>query len=175
MDKQTPNRHSQGYVALTAALIMIMIALAGSLAAFGFGQSGGAVTNADRSERVAYVAAGAHPMVNTTPVSSSADCGHDGQLHLLQIVSTPGALGGSNPTLSIQWQNSVDRGVTWQNVGSAVTANATATVPAYTAIKVSDLAASTAQVFGDCWRVTYVYAGSAATTTASFRADGIEK
>lgn len=175
MDKQTPNRHSQGYVALTAALIMIMIALAGSLAAFGFGQSGGAVTNADRSERVAYVAAGSHPMVNTTPVSSSADCGHDGTLHEVQFVLTPGALAGSNPTLSIQWQNSIDRGNTWQNVGAPVIANATATVPALASVKVSDLAASTAQVYGDCWRVTYVYAGTAATTVAGFRVDGIEK
>jgi hypothetical protein len=123
-------------------------------------------------ERIKYVAPGVHTMANTTPVASTARCGNFGDLHEVQVVLV-GTMAGTNPAVSIQWQNSID-GANWSNVGSAVVINAT-TTPANSKIAVADISnASTAVAYGDCWRTTSTWSGTG-TVTANYTVNGIEK
>lgn len=131
------------------------------------------VQSNDRVRRIIYVQAGVHtsPGANT-PVASNPYCDQAGLFHYAEVQLT-GTLTGTNPTLAVLWQNSKDGGTTWTNVGTWTTVNATVT-PATQSQTVSDIAASTAVVYGDCWRVTYTFTGTG-NPSGNFKILGMEK
>lgn len=107
-----------------------------------------------------YVAQGAKTMANTTPVNSTAACGLGSYEVFKAQVVLVGTMTGTNPTLAIKWQNSLDGGATWADVGTWTTINATVT-PASQSQTVSDLwNATTAVAYGDCWRAQYTFGGT---------------
>lgn len=122
--------------------------------------------------RIRYFAAGVKTMANTTPVASDPFCSLEGDLHRADVKLT-GTMAGTAPTLAVKWQNSIDGGTTWIDVGTWTTINATVT-PASQSQVVSDIVGSTAVAYGDCWRATYVFGGSG-TVTANISITGIEK
>jgi hypothetical protein len=131
------------------------------------------VTNADRVRRVELVDGGLKTMAGAnTPVAGQMECGLTGTLHKAEVQLT-GGMGGTNPTLAILWQNSIDRGNTWTNVGTWTQINATVT-PQAQAQTVADLVASTAVAYGDCWRAVYTFGGTG-TVTADFAINHLEK
>jgi len=131
------------------------------------------ITDGESVRRIVYFAGGSKTMVGAnTPVASDPECGLYGNLHKAEVQLT-GGMGGTNPTLAIKWQNSIDGGTTWTDVGTWTAINATVTPQTQTQT-VADLAASTAVAFGDCWRATYVFGGTG-TVTANFSVTGLEK
>lgn len=130
------------------------------------------ITDGETVKRIVYVD-GPITMANTTPVNSDVNCGNFGSLHAVQV-QLEGTMTGTGPTLAMQWQNSLDGGVTWSNVGALTTINATVT-PALQKQVVSDISnATTAVAYGDCWRVQYTFGGSG-TVSANVNITGIEK
>jgi hypothetical protein len=124
-------------------------------------------------KRIVYVTTGVKTMANTTPVASDPQCGNFGGLHKAEVVLN-GTMAGTAPTLTIKWQNSIDGGTTWNDVGTWTAINATVT-PLVQSQAVSDiLNAATAVAYGDCWRATYTFGGTG-TVTADFSIKGIEK
>lgn len=113
-------------------------------------------------KRVVYFAAGLQTPVGgtTTPVVSDTQCGQ-GAFSVYRLDAyLVGTMTGTAPTLTILWQNSIDGGTTWVNVGTWTTINATVT-PATQSQVVSDISnATTAVAYGDCWRVTKTYGGT---------------
>lgn len=120
-----------------------------------------------------------------TPVASSNYCGSDvsGVLHEA-TVKLSGTMAGTNPTLSIKWQNSKDNKSTWTDVGTWTTINATVT-PASQTNTVADSGAVVLMnantpvvtppvVYGDCWRVLYTMAGTD-SVAANFSVTGVDK
>lgn len=173
--------------AITTVLMVLLVSLFLGLSSFGSGAQAGPVIignpdgasvrllvqSNDKVQRIEYFPAGTKTMAGAnTPVNSAADCGHNGTLHMAEVRLT-GTMAGTAPTLAIKWQNSIDRGVTWTDVGTWTTINATVT-PASQQQKVADLAASTAQVYGDCWRAVYTFGGTG-TVTANFSVSGLDK
>lgn len=70
------------------------------------------------------------------------------------------AASGTTPTLDVTWQHSIDGGTNWFTVVAFTQATTTTT-----ALKVeSEVEAATAEVWGDCMRVSYTIGG----TTPSF-------
>lgn len=130
------------------------------------------VTENDETVRIVYFAAGVKTMANTTPVASDPVCGLFGDLHKAEV-QLVGTMTGTAPTLAVKWQNSIDGGANWTDVGTWTTINATVT-PATQSQTVADLVASTAVAFGDCWRATYTFGGTG-TVTANISVTGIEK
>lgn len=125
--------------------------------------------------RIQYFAGGSKTMAGAnTPVASDPVCGL-GSFTLYQAqVQLTGTMTGTAPTLAIKWQNSIDGGTTWSDVGTWTTINATVT-PATQNQTVSDVySASTAVAYGDCWRSTYTFGGSG-TVTANFSVKGLAK
>jgi len=138
----------------------------------------------DRVKRVVYFDTGSHASggVNT-PVASAKVCGLAGIFHYAEVQFT-GTLAGTNPTLTILWQNSKDNGTSWSNVGTWTTINATVT-PAVQSQTVSDHAeevlmnantpvVTPAVMYGDCWRVTYTMTGTG-NPAGVFKVIGAEK
>jgi hypothetical protein len=126
----------------------------------------------NRVVRVEYFATGAKTMVGAgTPVVSDPVCGLNGTMHRADVVFS-GTVSGTAPTLAILWQNSID-GVNWTNVGTWTQINATVT-PATQSQAVGDVQATSANVYGDCWRASYTFCGSG-TVTANFSVQGVEK
>lgn len=126
----------------------------------------------NRVVRIEYFAAGVKTMANTTPVASNAFCGLNGTTHRADVVLT-GTMGGTNPTLTVKWQNSID-GVNWTDVGTWTAINAT-TTPASQSQVVADIGnATTAVAYGDCWRAQYTFGGTG-TVTANISIKGVEK
>lgn len=125
-------------------------------------------------KRIVYVTTGAKTMVGAnTPVNSDPACGNFGNLHKAQVVLN-GTMAGTAPTLAIKWQNSLDGGSTWSDVGTWTTINATTTPLSQNQV-VSDISnATTAVAFGDCWRAQYTFGGTG-TVVADFVITGIEK
>lgn len=70
------------------------------------------------------------------------------------------AASGTTPTLDVTVQHSVDGGVNW----NTVTVFAQKTAASQEFKTESEVESATAEVYGDCWRVSYVIAG----TTPSF-------
>lgn len=130
-------------------------------------QQGGSV------QRIVYFDAGVRTMANTTPVVSNPFCGVGGfDLHRADVVLT-GTMAGTNPTLTILWQNSID-GTNWTSVGTWTQINATVT-PASQSQVVSDVYnATTAVAYGDCWRASYTFGGTG-TVTANISIKGVAK
>lgn len=129
------------------------------------------VNGNDRVKRIVYFRMDNHLTGGAdTPVASGAICDLAGIYHYAEVKFT-GTLTGSAPTLAIKWQNSKDNGVTWSDVGTWTQINSTVT-PASQSQTVADLAASTAVVYGDCWRVTYTMGAGGA---GNFSVTGIEK
>jgi hypothetical protein len=129
------------------------------------------VNGSDKVQRIVYFKMENHLTGGAnTPVASRAYCGIAGDLHYAEVKFT-GTLTGSAPTLAIKWQNSKDNGDTWSDVGTWTTINATVT-PAVQSQTVADLRASTAVVYGDCWRVTYTQGASGA---GNFSVIGLDK
>ena len=126
----------------------------------------------DRVKRIVYFKMEPHASGGAnTPVVSGTVCNMAGSLHEADV-KLSGTMSGTAPTLAIKWQNSKDGGSTWTDVGTWTTINATVT-PASQSQVVSDIMASTAVVFGDCWRATYVMTGTGAA--ANFSVTGLEK
>ncbi len=125
-------------------------------------------------QRIVYFAAGVKTMATAnTPVASDPQCGLGGSLHKAEV-QLVGTMGGTAPTLAIKWQNSIDGGANWNDVGTWTTINATVT-PVSQSNTVSDIYnASTAVAYGDCWRATYVFGGTG-TVTANISIKGVEK
>jgi hypothetical protein len=74
----------------------------------------------------------------------------------------------------VKWQNSIDGGTTWTDVGTWTTINATVT-PASQSQTVADVSNNTTAVsYGDCWRATYTFGGTG-TVTANIGIVGYEK
>jgi len=122
--------------------------------------------------QLVYVSQGVKTMAGAnTPVSSTAACGLGSfEMFSAQVVLT-GTMAGTAPTLALKWQNSKDGGVTWADVGTWTTINATVT-PATQNQTVSDVWNNTTAVaYGDCWRVQYTFGGSG-TVTANFGITG---
>lgn len=130
------------------------------------------ISSGETVKKIMYFAAGVKTMANTTPVSSGPKCGMFGDLHSAEV-RLVGTMGGTNPTLTVLWRNSKDGGLTWNNVGTWTTINATVT-PLVQSQTVADLAASTAVAFGDCWDATYTFGGTG-TVTANIQIYGLEK
>lgn len=127
----------------------------------------------ERVVRIEYFPAGVKTMANTTPVASEPFCGLSGGLHKAEV-QLVGTMSGTNPTLAVKWQNSIDGGANWTDVGTWTTINAT-TTPATQSQVVADIQnATTAVAYGDCWRATYVFGGTG-TVTANISVKGIEK
>lgn len=113
------------------------------------------------------------PAVTSTPVVSDAKCGLGlYSLHRADVYLT-GTMTGTNPTLAVKWQNSIDGGNTWVDVGTWTAINATVT-PVSQSQVVSDLAASTAVAFGDCFRVQLSFGGTG-SVGATLEIVGFEK
>lgn len=132
------------------------------------------VADGDRVDRIIYVAGGSKTMAGAdTPVAGETQCGIAGTLHEAEVRLT-GTMAGTAPTLAIKWQNSMDGGTTWTDVGTWTTINATVT-PAVQNQTVADIFnATTAVAYGDCWRVTYTFGGTG-TVTANFSVNGLSK
>lgn len=174
------------FLAILALAMVVMIGGFTGLATFGspatagpeiIGDPNGSelraiVQDADSVDRIIYIAPGVKTMADTTPVASDPDCSNAGTLHGAEVVLV-GTMTGTNPTLAIKWQNSFDGGVTWNDVGTWTTINAT-TTPANQKQFVADQFGTTAVAYGDCWRSTYVFGGTG-TVTANFQMTGIEK
>ena len=127
----------------------------------------------DRVKRIIYFKSESHASGGAnTPVVSGTVCDMAGMLHQAEV-KLSGTLAGTNPTLAIKWQNSKDGGATWSDVGTWTTINATVT-PASQNQVVSDIMASTAVVYGDCWRATYTFTGTG-NPSGVFSVTGIEK
>lgn len=113
------------------------------------------------------------PVVTSTPLVSDAKCGLGlYSLHRSDVYLT-GTMTGTNPTLAVKWQNSIDGGNTWVDVGTWTTINATVTPPSQSQA-VSDLAATTAVAFGDCFRFQLQFGGTGAVG-ANLEIVGFEK
>jgi hypothetical protein len=128
----------------------------------------------ERVNRIIYFAAGNHLTGGAnTPVASGPLCGNQvaGDIHYAEV-RLSGTMAGTAPTLAIKWQNSVDGGATWSDIGTWTTINATVT-PAVQKQTVADIYGATAVVYGDCWRVTYTMTGTGAA--ANFEIIGLEK
>jgi hypothetical protein len=124
-------------------------------------------------QRVVYVSQAAYTMADTTPVASQAQCFPGYTLHKAQVVLS-GTMSGTAPTLAVKWQNSIDGGTTWTDVGTWTTINATVT-PASQSQTVADVSNNTTAVsYGDCWRATYTFGGTG-TVTANIGIVGYEK
>jgi hypothetical protein len=124
-------------------------------------------------KRIVYFAQTTYTMANTTPVASDPYCGNNYTLHKAQVVLT-GTMAGTNPTLAVKWQNSIDGGTTWTDVGTWTTINATVT-PSSQSQTVADVYNNTTAVaYGDCWRATYTFGGTG-TVTANIGIVGFEK
>lgn len=164
-------------------VLAVCVALVGSLAVVQFkadaGPSAGKeiqrlalIDNNSHVQKSVLLAQGVKTMVNTTPVNGTTVC-VDGYASLyaaeLTLTGTIGA--GTAPVLTVVLQNSRDGGVTWNNVGSAFAAiNSTVTpTGGKESVTFADQAGAinTATVYGDCFRVRYTWAGSAATTVAN--------
>lgn len=131
------------------------------------------VASGDRVRRIVYVKSGSHVSAGAnTPVASNPYCDLAGNFHYAEV-QLVGTLAGTNPTLAILWQNSKDNGATWNNVGTWTTINATVT-PATQSQTVADIAASTAVVYGDCWRAVYTFTGTG-NPAGNFTIIGMEK
>ena len=125
-------------------------------------------------ERIVYVATGAKTMADTTPVVGNTVCGIGAYTLYRADVILTGTMAGTNPTLTILWQNSIDGGTNWVSVGTWTTINATVT-PASQSQVVSDVYnATTAVAFGDCWRTTHTFGGTG-TVVANFSINGYAK
>lgn len=135
----------------------------------------------DRVRRVVYFKMENHLTGGAnTPVPSGKVCDLAGKFHYAEVQFT-GTLTGSAPTLAIKWQNSLDNGTTWTDVGTWTTINATVT-PATQKQTVADtgpivlMNANTpvttpAVMYGDCWRVTYTMGAAGAGNFAIIGAD----
>jgi len=135
----------------------------------------------DKVQRVVYFKMENHLTGGAnTPVASGKVCGLAGEYHYAEVQFT-GTLTGSAPTLAIKWQNSKDNGVTWSDVGTWTTINATVT-PATQAQTVGDSKAvvlmnantpvvTPAVMYGDCWRATYTMGAGGAGNFAIIGAD----
>lgn len=116
------------------------------------------------------LAQGVKTMADTTPVNGSKVCiPGDYSLFAAELTLTGTIGAGTAPVLTVVLQNSIDNGVTWSNVGSSFAAiNSTVTpTGGKERVALADVPASTAFVWGDCWRVRYTWAGTAATTVAN--------
>jgi hypothetical protein len=103
---------------------------------------------------------GNYTMANTTPVSGSAICIDGDPNRFAAQLTLTGTMAGTAPTLAVVLQHSIDGGTTWITLNTFTTINATVT-PANQYVQWADVPASTAIVFGDCYRYQYTFGGSA--------------
>lgn len=124
-------------------------------------------------KRIVYFSGVLTPVGLNTPIASSPQCGIGGASLYRSDVILTGTMTGTNPTGALLWQNSIDGGTTWNNVGTWTTINATVT-PASQSQTVADLVASTAVAYGDCWRFQVTFGGTG-SVGANLRIIGFAK
>jgi hypothetical protein len=115
------------------------------------------------AERIVYFDDDAYTMADTTPVASDPQCGLGGYTIFETEVRLVGTMTGTNPTLTVLWQDSIDGGETWTNIGTWTQINATVT-PAVQNQTVSDQVGSTAVAYGDCMRAVMTFGGTGTVT-----------
>lgn len=94
-----------------------------------------------------------------TQVAGTMVCFQDGPSQFAANLTLTGTMSGTNPTLPIIIQQSMDNGVTWSNDITFTQINATVTPPNQW-VSFSDVAASTAITHGDCFRTVYTPGGT---------------
>lgn len=161
--------------------LLVLLILAGGLAGSqlradaGPAQSGemyraAAITQDGHVQRVVLLEQGVKTMADTTPVNGSTVCINGDASKFAAQLTLTGTIGaGTAPVLTVVLQHSIDGGLTWRSVGSSFAAINSTVTPAggREDVAFSDVAASTAVVWGDCFRVRYTWAGTAATTVAN--------
>ena len=153
--------------------LALLLFLAGGFAVFGAGNGGADAAPDGATDRlitrdvngnvsITYFSQAAKtPVGANTPLASNTFCAEPGSTYTKFVaeVELVGTLTGTNPTAAITWQHSYNKGANWVTVGSFTTINATVT-PASQVQQVSDVAASTATVYGDCWRALLTFGGT---------------
>ena len=132
-----------------------------------------AITGDGRIQKAVLLEQEVRTMANTTPVNGSTVCIQgDASQFAAQLVNGA-AMGGTAPTLDVVLQHSIDGGANWITLNDFTDINATVT-PASQYVSWSDVPASTAVTFGDCYRVRYTFGGTG-TVTADFGVNLIGK
>lgn len=101
----------------------------------------------------------AYTMANTTPVNGGAVCIAGDASQFAAELTLSGTMTGTAPTLAVVLQHSIDGGLHWNTVNTFTTINATVT-PASQYVSFSDVPASTAVTWGDCFRARYTFGGT---------------
>lgn len=130
--------------------------------------------------RAAYITADGHiqkavlledgtfTMANTTPVNGTVACIQGDAKQFAAQLTLSGTMAGTAPTLDVVLQHSIDYNPADPNAAHWITLkdftdfNATVT-PASQYDSWSDIAASTAVTFGDCYRARYTFGGTSSS------------
>lgn len=145
-----------------AAVLLLTLALVLSV---GLGAIAQPVSHASAQDtRVSQPLVVLPSAARTSSGTSSALCGLGGyDRFAMALVVT--AVSGTSPTLDVTWQHSIDGGTTWFTV-VAFTQKTTAV----NELRVeSEVLAATAEVWGDCMRVSYTIGGT--TPSFTFKVD----
>jgi Tfp pilus assembly protein PilV len=102
-------------------------------------------------------------MADTTPVNGSTVCIEGDADQFAAQLTLSGTMAGTAPTLDVVLQHSIDGGTNWITVNDFTDINATVT-PASQYVSWSDVPASTAVTFGDCYRARYTFGGTGTVT-----------
>lgn len=98
-----------------------------------------------------------------TPVNGSTVCIAGDADQFAAQLTLSGTMGGTAPTLDVVLQHSIDGGTNWITLVDYTDINATVT-PASQYNSWSDVPASTAITFGDCYRGRYTFGGTGTVT-----------
>lgn len=98
-----------------------------------------------------------------TPVNGSTVCIQGDADQFAAQLTLSGTMGGTAPTLDVVLQHSIDGGTNWITLVDYTDINATVT-PASQYNSWSDVPASTAITFGDCYRGRLTFGGSGTVT-----------
>lgn len=112
-------------------------------------------------------------MPNTTPVNGDSICLSGDPDQFAAQLTLQGTMGGTNPTLTVVLQHSIDGGRTWHQVHAFTAINATVT-PAAQLVSFSDVQSATATTYGNCFRARYTWGGTG-TVTSNIGMDLIAK
>lgn len=122
-----------------------------------------AINDGGHVDRRVLLTSGTFTMANTTPVNGNTVCIQGDAKQFAAQLTLSGTMGGTAPTLDVVLQHSIDGGTTWITLKDFTDINATVT-PASQYDSWSDVAASTAVTFGDCYRGRYTFGGSGTVT-----------
>jgi hypothetical protein len=125
-----------------------------------------AITADGHIQRAVLLAQGVKSMPNTTPQAGSTVCINGDASRFAAQLTLSGTMTGTNPVVTVVLQHSIDGGVTWRSVGSSFAAINSTVTPAAARedVAFSDVAASTAVVWGNCFRTLTTWAGTGTVT-----------